>query len=56
VAGDPDDDQVLACALAAQADLVVSGDNRLRNLKSFQRIPIVSAAQAPALIEPQARS
>ena len=56
VAGDPDDDQVLACALAAQADLVVSGDSHLRNLKSFQRIPIVSAAQALALIEPQAGS
>lgn len=54
VAGDPDDDQVLACALAAQADLVVSGDNHLRNLKSFQRIPIVAAVQAMAIIEPQA--
>ena len=42
---------LLACALAAQADLVVSGDNRLRNLKSFQRMPIVSAAQAMAIIE-----
>jgi len=56
VAGDPDDDQVLVCPIAAQADLVVSGDYRLRNLKSFQRIPIVSAAQALPLIEPQARS
>jgi putative PIN family toxin of toxin-antitoxin system len=43
---DPDDDEVLACALAAQADLIVSGDPDLLNLKSYQRIPIVSPAEA----------
>jgi len=37
---------VLACALAARADLVVSGDKRLRNVKSYQGIPIVTAAEA----------
>jgi predicted nucleic acid-binding protein len=41
---------VLACALAAGADLVVSGDKRLRNLKSWQRIPIVSATDALGII------
>lgn len=46
VSRDPDDDQVLACALAAQADLIVSGDGDLLTLKSFQGIPIVTAAQA----------
>ena len=30
-----DDDAVLACALAAQADLIVSGDDDLRVLKQF---------------------
>ncbi|HEX9881038.1 MAG TPA: putative toxin-antitoxin system toxin component, PIN family [Hyphomicrobium sp.] len=50
VPGDPDDDAVLACALAARADLVVSGDKRLRNLKSWQRIPIVSAIDALEII------
>jgi len=50
VPGDPDDDSVLACALAAGADLVVSGDKRLRNLKSWQRIPIVSATDALGII------
>lgn len=54
VAGDPDDDQVLACAIAAGADLVVSGDNRLRNLKTYQGIRIVNAAEALALIEQRA--
>ena len=46
VSADPDDDHVLACALAAQADLVVSGDSHLLNLKSYQQIPIVAPAEA----------
>ena len=48
---DPDDDAVLACALAAGADLIVSGDTLVRNLKSFHRIPIVSPADALDRIE-----
>ena len=48
VAADRDDDRVLACALAAQADLVVSGDPDLLDLKSFHNIPIVNAAEALA--------
>lgn len=43
---DPDGDHVLACAIAAQADLIVSGDPDLLNLKSYQRIAIVSPAEA----------
>ncbi|MEX0746305.1 MAG: putative toxin-antitoxin system toxin component, PIN family [Phycisphaeraceae bacterium] len=46
VSKDPDDDHVLACAIAAQADLIVSGDPDLLNLKSHQDIPIVNAAEA----------
>ncbi len=45
VARDPDDDAVLACALAARADLVVSGDKDLLVLKAFRGIPIVTVAQ-----------
>lgn len=45
VLDDPGDDQVLAAALAAQADLIVSGDDDLRRLGSYQGIPIVSAAE-----------
>ncbi len=41
---DPADDQVLAAALAAQADLIVSGDAHLLDLKSFRGIGIVNAA------------
>lgn len=43
-----DDDHVLACALAAKADLIVSGDAHLLNLKTYQGVPIVSAAEALA--------
>lgn len=34
VLADPDDDHVLACALAATADLIVSGDEHLQRLGS----------------------
>jgi putative PIN family toxin of toxin-antitoxin system len=54
VAPDPDDDAVLACALAAQADPIVSGDAHLLNLKTYHRIPIVTAAEALARL-PQAQ-
>ena len=43
---DPDDDHVLACALAAQADLIVSGDPDLLNLKQFLGMPVVSPREA----------
>ena len=51
VPDDPDDDHVLACALAAQADLIVSGDAHLRNLKRYHGILIVAAAEALAIVE-----
>jgi len=51
VCRDPDDDHVLACALAAQADLIVSGDADLLNLREYQGIRIVAAAEALGLIE-----
>ncbi len=43
VLADPDDDHVLACALAARADVVVSGDRHLLQLGEFSAIPILSA-------------
>jgi uncharacterized protein len=43
---DPADDQVLTAALAARADLIVSGDAHLLDLKSFKGIEIVTAAVA----------
>jgi uncharacterized protein len=41
VAGDPDDDRILECAITGKADLIVSGDRHLRRLKSFEGIGIV---------------
>ncbi|MEY4764786.1 MAG: hypothetical protein RI907_1459 [Pseudomonadota bacterium] len=46
VSRDADDDAVLACALAAKASLIVSGDEDLLVLKAFNGIPITTAAQA----------
>lgn len=47
VPNDPDDDAVIACALAARADLIVSGDKHLLSLGGqYQGIPIVTPAQA----------
>lgn len=50
VPDDADDDAVIACALAANATLVVSGDAHLLTLKQHQGIAIVSAAQAVGLV------
>jgi uncharacterized protein len=41
VVRDPDDDHVLACALAARADLIVTGDSDLLTLLNYQNIPIL---------------
>ena len=47
---DPDDDHVLACALTANAELIVSGDRDLLSLKTFRGIPIVAAAETVRII------
>ncbi len=43
LADDPDN-RILECALAAQADLIITGDRHLLSLKRFQGIPIVRLA------------
>lgn len=48
---DPDDDIVLACAISAKADYIVSGDKDLLVLKAFEGIPIVTAAQALEVLQ-----
>ena len=47
---DPDDVHVLACAVAAEADAIVTGDNDLLALGSFEGIPIIRAAEALKLL------
>lgn len=41
VPADPSDDRVLECAVAAEAEWIVSGDQHLLTLESFEGIPIV---------------
>ena len=43
---DPKDIIVLAAALAARADAIVTGDEDLLSLKSFEGIPIINARKA----------
>lgn len=51
VLNDPDDDQVIAAAVAARADLIVSGDRHLHDLGGeYNGIHIVTPAQAVRLI------
>lgn len=46
VPNDPDDDVVIACALAAQVRLIVSGDSDLLILHPFQNIAILKPSEA----------
>lgn len=43
---DLDDVHVLACAVSAEADAIVTGDKDLLTLESFAGIPIIDAAEA----------
>jgi putative PIN family toxin of toxin-antitoxin system len=42
---DPADEMVLACAVAAGADLIISGDRHLLDLGPYRSIPILTARQ-----------
>jgi putative PIN family toxin of toxin-antitoxin system len=50
---DPDDDHVLACAITARAEIIVSGDLDLLDLNNYRGIPIVKAAEAMQRIQMQ---
>ena len=43
---DPDDIHLLACAAGACADAIVTGDNHLLSMITFQGIPILTVRQA----------
>jgi putative PIN family toxin of toxin-antitoxin system len=51
VARDPDDNHVLACAIAAKAELIVSGDKDLLDLAQYQDILILTTADTLRRIE-----
>jgi len=39
---DPDDNNILECAITAKANVIISGDNDLLDLKVFKTIPILT--------------
>jgi uncharacterized protein len=41
---DPDDDRVIACAIAARADFLITGDDDLLTLQGIEGVRIVSPA------------
>lgn len=49
---DPDDDHVIAAAVAAKADFVVSGDRHLLTPATHQSVRIVTPVEALGLIVP----
>ena len=51
VPDDPDDDAVLACAVEAEADYIVSGDRHLLVLGSYEGIPTLRAAEFLAILD-----
>ena len=41
---DPHDDKFLSCAISARADMIVTGDQDLHQLRKFKSIKIISPA------------
>jgi putative PIN family toxin of toxin-antitoxin system len=50
VPGDTDDNRILECAVAAQAEYVVTGDNHLLRLDRFRDIRILKVADFMMLV------
>ncbi len=48
---DPDDDQVIACAVVGEANVIVSGDRDLLDLGWVDDIPIISARRFLMLLK-----
>lgn len=51
VCTDPDDDKFLACALAAKARVVCSGDKALLKTRGYQGIQVLTARQVLDLVD-----
>ncbi len=48
---DEDDNQVLACALFAEVDYLVSGDRDLLKIGSFEKLKIISPGELESLFQ-----
>jgi len=51
ICGEPFDDMVISCAVEGEADFIISGDQDLTSLESYQGIKIVAPAAFLKLIE-----
>jgi predicted nucleic acid-binding protein len=51
VCRDPDDDKFIACALAASADFIVSGDKDLCDIAKYRSVKIVRASDLLKMID-----
>ena len=56
IAPDPDDDVVIGTALAAKADLIVTGDKPLLTVSEHQGVRIVSVAEAIEVIDARSKT
>lgn len=45
VSADPDDDKFIACALAANADCIISGDSHLLELKRHKTVSLLTPSE-----------
>lgn len=50
IVSDPDDDVVIGTAIAARADLLVTGDRGLLDVEAYQGVRIISVAEATGII------
>jgi putative PIN family toxin of toxin-antitoxin system len=51
VAPDPDDDHIIGCAIAGEADYIVTGDNKLLTVGSYRGIQLLNPAAFLLLLE-----
>jgi putative PIN family toxin of toxin-antitoxin system len=51
VAPDPSDDKMISCAVKGEADLIVTGDKALQQLREYQGIKIINAEAFIGVLE-----
>jgi putative PIN family toxin of toxin-antitoxin system len=53
VAPDPDDDHIIGCAIAGEADYIVTGDKKLQTVGQYRGIEILSPLEFLLMLEQQ---